>query len=307
MLDLNALNTFIAVAECGNFSETGRRLHLTQPAISQTIEGLERHFGVRLFIRQGRVARLTEEGQVLEPVARELLSAASRLEETMASLQGEVIGEMVIGCSTTSGKYLLPGLIARFRKVFPRVRINVLIGSRDGVINRLLSGEVAFSVTSKKVEHHDLEYHEFFIDDVTLIVPIGHRWARFGRVTPDDLLDEPIILREKSAGTYEVLMEGLRQHDISPDMLNIVMELGNAEAIEMAVEEGLGIAFVSRLAASRGLELGRIVEVKVDGMALSRKILIARCQKRASTRAQSEFWRFIASQLEQIPIQTVHA
>ncbi len=293
MLDLNALNTFIAVAECGNFSEAGRKLHLTQPAISQTITSLERHFGIRLFQRQGRVARLTEEGQVLEPAARELLAAASRLEETMASLQGDVIGEMVIGCSTTSGKYLLPGLIARFRRMFPRVRINVLVSSRDGVINRLLSGEVAFAVTSKKIDHHELEYREFFTDDVILVVPAGHRWARFGRVTPDDLLDEPVILREKSAGTYDVLMEGLRQHDISPDMLNVAMELGNAEAIEMAVEESIGIAFVSRLAAARGLELGRICEVKVDGMALSRKIFLTRSLKRASTRAQSEFWNFI--------------
>jgi LysR family transcriptional regulator, low CO2-responsive transcriptional regulator len=303
MLDLNALHTFLAVAEHGNFSEAGRRLHLTQPAISQTIEGLERHFGVRLFLRQGRVARLTEEGQVLEPAARELLAAATRLEESMASLQGEVIGEMVIGCSTTSGKYLLPGLIARFRKLFPRVRINVLISSRDGVMNRLLSGEVAFGVTSKQIDHRDLEYQEFFTDDVILIAPAGHRWAHFGRVVPDDLLDEPVILRETSAGTYDVLMDGLRQHDISPDMLNVAMELGNAEAIEMAVEEGIGVAFVSRLAAARGLELGRIVEVKVNGMALARKIFLARCQKHATSRAQSEFWSFVASQLEQISIQ----
>ncbi len=300
MLDLNALNIFIAVAEYGNFSEAGRHLHLSQPAVSQTIEGLERHFGVRLFLRQGRVARLTEEGQVLEPAARELLAAAGRLEETMVSLQGDVIGEMVIGCSTTSGKYLLPSLIARFRKLYPRVRINVMINSRDGVMNRLLSGDVAFGVSSKKIEHHDLEYQEFFQDDVILIVPAGHRWARFGRITPDDLLDEPIILREDTAGTYDVLMDGLQQHDISPDMLNVAMELGNAEAIEMAVEEGLGIAFVSRLAAARGLELGRIAEVKVDGMVLSRQIYLAYCQRFPCSRAQCEFWKFVAEQHTQI-------
>ncbi len=300
MLDLNALNTFLAVAENGNFSEAGRKLYLSQPAISQTIDGLEKHFGVRLFVRQGRVARLTEEGQVLEPAARELLAAAVRLEETMASLQGEVIGEILIGCSTTSGKYLLPGLIARFRKQFPRVRINVLIASRDGVINRLQSSEVAFGASSKKVDSKDLEWQEFYTDDVILIVPADHRWAQFGRITPDDLLDEPIILREKTAGTYEVLREGLRQHDISPDMLNVAMELGNAEAIEIAVEEGIGIAFVSRLAASHGLELGRVVEVKVEGMALSRKLYLARSQRHPATRAQAEFWDFVASQLEQI-------
>ena len=117
---------------------------------------------------------------------------------------------------------------------------------------------------------------------------------------PDDLLDEPVILREEAAGTHEVLMDGLRQHDISPDMLNVVMELGNAEAIEMAVEEGIGVAFVSRLAASKGLELGRVAEVKVEGMSLSRKLYMARCQRYPASRAQNEFWNFVGLQMEQI-------
>lgn len=300
MLDLDALNTFLAVAENGNFSEAGRKLHFSQPAISQTIDGLEKHFGVRLFIRQGRVARLTEEGQVLEPAARELLAAASRLEETMISLQGQVIGEMSIGCSTTSGKYLLPGLIAGFRRNYQKVRINVAIHSREGVINRLLSGEIALGVSSKRIESKDLEYQEFFTDEVILIAPAGHRWAKFGRITPDDLLDEPIILREEVAGTHELLVEGLRQHDIAPDMLNVVMELGNAEAIEMAVEEGIGIAFISKLAAYRGLELGKIVEINIEGMQLSRKLYMARSQRYPASRAQAEFWNYVSSQREQI-------
>ena len=71
------------------------------------------------------------------------------------------------------------------------------------------------------------------------------------------------------------------------------MGLGNAEAIEMAVEEGIGVAFISRLAAARGLELGRIVEVKVVGMKLFRKMYLARNQKYPTTRAQSEFWEFV--------------
>jgi DNA-binding transcriptional LysR family regulator len=299
MLDLNALNVFLAVAEYGSFSEAGRRLHLSQSAISQTIDSLERHFGTRLYVRHGRSTQLTEAGQVLKPSASELLAAACRLEETMASLQGEVVGAMTIGCSTTSGKYLLPGLIARFRRQFPQVRINVSIYSREGVINRLHSGEISLGVTSKRVDHRDLDYQEFYTDEVILIVPAGHRWARYGRIEPEDLLDEPIILREEVAGTHEVLLESLRKHDISPEMLKVAMVLGNAEAIEMAVEEGIGIAFVSRLAASRGLELRRVQEVKVSGMPLSRKLYMVRCQRHPATRAQTEFWDFVRSQTPQ--------
>lgn len=293
MLNLESLNTFLIVAEYGSFSEVARRLNLTQPAVSQTIQNLERDLGVELFSRQGKSIRLTEAGQMLRPLSAELLNNARRVRETMTSLHGEVYGEMNIGCSTTSGKYLLPGLIARFRETFPHVRVNVLVTSRDSVVRRLLSGEIPLGVSSKLLEHKDLEYREFFSDDVILVAPAGHRWAGYRRVFPDDLLDEPLILREEAAGTYEVLMQGLQKRDITPDMLNVAMVIGNAEAIEMAVEEGIGVAFISRLAARRGLELGNIVEISVEGLSLSRQIFIVRNRRLPLTKSQSEFWNFV--------------
>jgi DNA-binding transcriptional LysR family regulator len=291
--NLNDLAVFLVACETNNFSQAGRQLHLSQPAISHTINNLEKHFGTKLFLRQGRTVYLTEIGQALRPMAQELVSATRRMEETVSSLQGEVVGEFEIGCSTASGKYLLPSLIARYRRKYPLVRINVLVTSRDSVIKKLVSGEVAIGVSSRRVDHRDLEYKDFFSDEVILIAPADHRWADYRRVFPDDLLDEAMILREESSGTIEVLKRGLLEHDISFDMLNVVMGLGNAEAIEMAVEEGIGVAFVSRLAAARGLELGRIVELEVDGMQLYQKIYLARNQRFPTTRAQSEFWDFV--------------
>jgi DNA-binding transcriptional LysR family regulator len=296
MLDLSVINVFLTVAEVGSFSEAGRKLNLSQPAISQAIHHLERQFGVQLFIRQGRSIRLTEAGQLLQGFGQELLTNANRVEEMMHSLQGTVVGEMTIGCSTTSGKYLLPGLIARFRQRYPQLRINVSINNRDTVFKRLISGDIPLGVSSKILEHSDIEYLELYTDEVILIVPASHPWAKYRHIYPDDLLEEPLILREENAGTREVLYDGLRQHDILADMLNVVMTLGNAEAIEMAVEEGIGISFVSRLAASRGLELGRIVEVTVEGMPLQRNLYMARNRRFPPTRAQAEFWAFVKSE-----------
>jgi DNA-binding transcriptional LysR family regulator len=173
------------------------------------------------------------------------------------------------------------------------VRINVLVTSRNSVINKLTSGEVAMGISSRRIDHRDLEYKDFFTDEVILIAPADHPWADYRRIYPDDLLDEPMILREESAGTVEVLKKGLLEHDISFDMLKVAMGLGNSEAIAIAVEEGIGVAFISRLAATRSLELGRIVEVDVEGMSLFRKIYLARNQRFPSTRAQSEFWDFV--------------
>lgn len=293
MINLNDLIVFLAAAEVSNFSEAGRQIHLSQPAVSQKIGNLEKHFGSQLFVREGRSVKLTEAGQALCPMARELISNARRLEESMISLQGEVVGEINLGCSTASGKYLLPGIIARFRKNFPQVRVNILVSSRESLMRKLLSGEIAIGVSSKKIDHREIEYQDFFTDNVILIADSRHAWAQYRHIYPDDLLDEPIILREEAAGTHEVLMDGLEQHDISPDMLNIAMTLGNAEAIVMAVGEGLGVAFVSRLSAKRDLELGRVMEIDVDGLRLSRQIFLARNRRIPASRSQTELWDFV--------------
>jgi DNA-binding transcriptional LysR family regulator len=297
MINLRDLQVFVTANECGSFSEAGRKLNLSQSAVSQVIGGLEKQFGISLFLRSGRSLRLTEAGQALLPMALELLAASFRLEENMHNLQDDVVGQMAIGCSTASGKYLLPGLVARFRQQHPRLRVDVLVSSRKSVIRQLLSGDVALAVTSKLVEARELEYQDFYTDEIILVAPADHPWAKFRQVYPDDLLDVPLILREEGAGTTEVLLDGLRQHGITEDMLNIAMVLGNAEAISMAVEEGIGVAFISRLSARRGLEVGNLVEIAVTHMCLTRKLFMARNTAIPATRAQTAFWDFVKTQM----------
>ncbi|HSF81741.1 MAG TPA: LysR family transcriptional regulator [Anaerolineales bacterium] len=293
MVNLRDLQAFLAAAEKGSFSAAGRQLQLSQPAISQKIDSLENRFGTKLFWRRGRSVQLTETGRMLKPIAQELLNASRRLEETMASLQGEVIGEMNLGCSTASGKYLLPGMISDFRRKYPQVRLNLLETSRESVLNKLLTGEVAFSVSSEQIEHRDIEFQDFFTDEVVLIVSAKHPWTGYAQIYPDDLLDEPLIMREELSGLPEALLNGLRDYDISPDMLNIGMVVGNAEATVIAVGEEIGVAFVSRLAAARDLELGRVIEVGVAGMRLEREIYMARNTRIPPTRAQTAWWEFV--------------
>lgn len=293
MLNLQELAIFVTAAEHGSFSEAGRQLHLSQPAISQSVQTLERRLNAPLFLRVGRSVKLTEYGETLLPLARDLLANAARIEEAIAAMHGPVIGRIEIGCSTTSGKYLLPGLIARFRALFPQVHLDVIIGSRESVTSKLIDGAVNLSVTSRAPEQTSLEAMPFFSDEVILIARWDHPWARFGKIYVDDLLDVPIILRESSSGTAEVVTQALRGRGITPDMLNVVMVLGNAEAIEVSVEEGIGVAFVSRLAAQRGLELGRIAEINVEGLSLRRDLYLLRNVRLPLSRAQSAFWEFV--------------
>lgn len=303
MAQLSELKVFVIAADELSFSRAAERLHLSQSAVSQNIHALEREFGVDLFERRGRSIRLTEGGQALLPMAQETVNALQRMSEVMNGLEGKVAGDLLIGCSTTSGKYLLPSLVAAFRREYPQVRVSIKILARDDVIGRLIDERLALGVTSLKVEHRDLEYVPFFDDRVILIVPAQHPWVAFGRALPADLVDEPLIVREERAGTSQVVAQGLAQHNITSDMLNPVMEIGNAEAIEMAVEEGIGIAFVSELAAARGLALGRIKAIEVTGLDLHRTIYLAHNVRHPLTRAQDRFWSFVVDRREVFPAE----
>jgi DNA-binding transcriptional LysR family regulator len=170
--------------------------------------------------------------------------------------------------------------------------VDVLVHSRKTVLSQLIEGQIGFGISSKQIEHHDLEYLPFFKDEVILIAPADHPWARSCHIHPDDLLDVPLIMREKGSGTAEVVTQKLEALDMVPEKLNMVMVLGNTEAIAMSVEEGIGLAFVSRLAAARGLALGRLVEISIEGVTLTRDLYIARNRRFPFTRSQAAFWEF---------------
>ncbi len=299
MLNLNELDVFVKAAETCSFSAAARQLHMSQPAVSLLIRSLERRLRTPLFQRSGRSVALTEAGQMLVPMARDLLLRARRAEEAVTSVNGEVAGDLTLACSTTTGKYFLPHLIARFRAQHPQVTARIQVTNQKMAIEMVLEGSAHLGVTSTPVEHSQLEYQPFITDPIVLIVPTGHPWCDRGLVQPDELLSEPMLLRESTSGTRKAMLEGLAACGISMEDLNICMELGNAEAIEMAVEAGLGISFVSVMAAAKGLELGRIQVVRVEGLELSRSIAMVRSRQHAASRAQKSFCEFALSQEHQ--------
>ena len=121
-------------------------------------------------------------------------------------------------------------------------------------------GKLTLGVVSTEVDDTSLESQQFFRDMITLIVPSNHRWAFRKMVDPSELLEEPIIMREETAGTRRVVLAELAKHDISLDDLNVFMELGNAEAIVRTVAAGYGISFASSLASACPLERGNVTD-----------------------------------------------
>lgn len=300
MLNLLQVQLFAVAAETENFSEAGRRLHLSQPAVSQQIRSLEQYLGIELFHRLGRGVRLTNAGQVLLPMARDLLDLSQHIEQNMRSLEDQVAGHLVIGCTTTAGKYMLPFVAASFSQRHPNVRVTIEMCSSEPIEDILLAQRVHVGISNTKIVHRDIECQPFFNDRVVLVVPADHPFAGRSSVQPVELLNQPFILREEACSTCRIVQEGLAEQGVSLHQLRVVMVVGNAEAIEMAVEHGLGLAFISRLAARHGLELGRLVEVPVEGLHLERPLYAVRSSCLTKTPAQNRFWDFVEECQEEI-------
>ncbi len=296
MLNLNELRVFLVAADTENFSEAARRLRMTQPAVSQHVRSLEKRFDVALFERFGRHVTITDAGRALVSMARDLVERGHRIEETMASLHGQVVGLLKIGCSTAAGKYVLPKVLAGLRILHPQVDVVCHVTTRRTALGLLQSGEAQVALTSLREPIKNVEYRPYLTDRIVLIAPPDHTWAlRGGGITVGDLTTERFVSREEGSGTIDALREGLAHHDLTLDDLSVHMVLGNSEAVRMAVAEGIGLAFVSAMVAAEALAAGTVSVVAVEDLELTRTLYMARDVSRPATRTQTAFWDFAFS------------
>lgn len=293
MFDLERLRIFIYAAENMSFSAAAKELHLTQPTVSHHIKTLEKEVGQKLFDRTAGSLNLTEAGKLLLPWARKLIRESYELKKMMDSIEENIMGHLRIACSTTTGKYILPQFAARFHKRHPGVHVTIERCQSEGVASRILEEDSDLGVVSYDACGGKLECQEFFSDHIILIVPRGHPWTSENAIEPSRLLNESIILREPSSGTRKVMLAGLGKHDISIDNLDVFLEVGNAEAIVKAVEDGFGVAFTSRLSADWALRDGSVVVVAVSGLDLRRKIYMVRKEIQVPARPMEAFWGFV--------------
>jgi DNA-binding transcriptional LysR family regulator len=293
MLSPQELRVFLEAADTENFSEAARRLGISQPAVSMAIKALEDRLGLDLFERRGRAVRLTDAGHALVPRARDLGNRLISLEEEMASLHGDVVGLLKIACTTTAGKYVLPPLMAGLQHIHPQVRLVCNVVPREVAVAQIAAGEGQIGLASDIDTRRTLEFRAFLEDRIVLITPPDHPWVgRDGPVRVDELPGASFIAREDGAGTSLAVREALAEHGVGTHDLNASMVFGNSEAIRMAVQEGLGVAFVSAMVAKDGYETGKVAVVPVTGLDITKTLYLFRNPEVPATRAAAAFWDF---------------
>ncbi len=295
MLDPHQLRIFLTAAETLNFSRAAERLHMSQPSVTQHIQLLESHFDIPLFIRQGRRLTLSETGQALVPLARQLVSLSIQTDEMINALHDQIHGNLILACSTTPGKYILPVLLADFMRLYPQVQARCEVHSRDKAFDLLEQGKVHLALTNSLVEFdQNIEFQKFITDPVVLIAPLSHPWAARGEIEIDELASARFIMREDTSGTYRALHSGLARMGINVNDLQTILTVGNSEAIAISVQKEVGVGFVSQMVVNYVVDQ-RVAQIRVRGLEINQDVYLCRHRLQPFGTLQNAFWDFAGS------------
>jgi len=281
---LRQLEIFVTISRTESVSRAAETLSLSQSATSTALSELERQFDLQLFDRVGKSLRINETGRQLLPRAVELLDRAHEIE---ALLQGHAgFGYMKIGATLTVGNYLATLLVARFLQEHPESRIQLQVHNTSTIVQQIVNHELDLGLIEGDTHHPDIEVQPWIADELVVFSAPDHPLAKLSNISVEQLLQEPWILREKGSGTRETFDRALRNNHAK---LNIRLELEHTEAIKRAVESGLGIGCISRLALKEAFRRGSLVPLATPDLNLSRYFYFLWHKQKYQTTGMREF------------------
>ncbi len=291
-MDLWQLNIFCKVIELEGFSKAGKAVHLSQPTISSHIKDLENHFGCQLVDRLGKKAVPSKAGELLYTYARKLIALRDEAETAMNEFHGKIKGRLVVGGSTIPGGYILPQLIGAFTTDYPEVKISLIIGDTDQIIQDTLSGLLELGIVGAKPSDKNIGMEKLIEDEMRLIVTADHKWAGKKYIPLELMFKEPFIVREPGSGTLKSIRMSLTEKGHLLEDLNIISEMGSTTAIIQGVKSKVGISILSTVAVAEELKAGTLKALAIKDLKLKRSFYLIRHKHRSASplcRAFNEF------------------
>ena len=281
---LRQLEIFVAISRTASVSRASEALSLSQSATSTALSELEKQFDLQLFDRVGKSLRINETGQQLLPRAVELLDRAKEIENLLQGHAG--FGHMKIGATLTVGNYLATILAARFLQEHPDSRIALQVHNTSTIVQKIANHELDLGLIEGDCNHPDIEVQAWIADELVVFSAPNHPLAKLQKVSLTQLLNEQWILREKGSGTRETFDRAFHNHHAD---LNIRLELEHTEAIKRAVESGLGIGCISRLALKDAFRRGSLVPIATPQLDLGRFFYFLWHKQKYQTTGMREF------------------
>ncbi|MFB5677689.1 LysR family transcriptional regulator [Paenibacillus terreus] len=281
------LLVFVTTVEMGNFSRAAEELHMTQPAVSQYIQALERTVGARLLERNSKFVRLNKAGELVYHHAKEILGLYTRMKDLVDDLSNTASGELTIGASYTYGEYVLPHIIADLRNQYPRIQPRITIGNTKDIAELVAGRHLDIGIVEGNDKHREKIHAEPFAEDAMFVyVSADHRFARQESVDLAQLQEETWIVREQGSGTREAAERMFAALQFRPAHL---LEFGSTQLIKESVEAGLGITLLSHWATRKELTLGSLSIAKVTGTPIIRQFSLVTQANPYQTKAMQVF------------------
>ncbi|MBM4327847.1 MAG: LysR family transcriptional regulator [Deltaproteobacteria bacterium] len=292
-MDIRRLEVFCKVVEFKSFTRAAESLALSQPTVSEHIHTLEKALGEKMIDRLGREALPTPAGRIFYQYALAILRMREEAVQALRQFKGELAGNLALGASTIPGTYLLPRLIGSFKALHPAIQITLRISDSAEVAEEVAEGAVEAGLIGTRWTDKRLLLEEVFSDELILVAHPEHPWAKRGAIKPDELAQEPFILRERGSGTRSVMERILEEHGFDRRQLAPVAEMGSTEAVRQGVKAKIGVSILSRHAVEDDLAHGTIAAIEIAGVRFSRPFYLARRKSREPSPLCAAFLEYL--------------
>jgi len=289
------LKVFYTVAKRLNFTKAAEELYITQPAVTRHIHELENQFKVTLFERSGnKKMLLTSAGITLLRYVEQLDGLYRALEFDMNSLIKQHGGALRIGASNTVGQYVIPSFLAKFHARFQGIRVTMVTGNSTQIEEALINKEIDMGVIEGINRSPQIHYQEFIKDELVLVSATGPGSLKKDSLKIGDLKNYPLLLREQGSGSFDVVVQALKQVGLHVPELQVEMRLGRTESIKAYLANSNCLAFLSIHSILTELKRGDFKIIDMKGLSMERSFYFIHLKGQAPALADL-FMRFVHS------------
>src|SRR6266567_5504596 len=267
-MDLRQLEILQAIAETGSFTACGRKLHVSQSAISRQILLLEDELGEPLFLRVGRQVRMTPAAESLVKLGQRVFQDVRETVGTITDRTRDLKGTLRLSGGMTVCLYVFPPLLKHLRRIHPHLDVRLTVATAGRSVQEIRGGRVDAGLLTLPVDESDMVTVPVLREELLLVTPPTHPLARRRAVTPKDLARLPFVLFEVGSATRKVIDTFFAGEGIEPI---IVMDTENVEIIKAMVKTGLGIGIVPYQSVAREVKAGQLFCTRIEGYELVRE------------------------------------
>jgi len=251
IININQLRAFYYAARLRSITLAAQELMVTPPAISMQVKQLEQNLDIKLMFRDRNSIRITELGKVFLEKCDKIFKEIKNMEDFIEDLSTYKTGVLKIGCPQTPAKYIMPRLIAEFKKTYPGIRIVLDQGDNSEMLKSILNHKNELAVIRQRGDEKGLKVKSFGSEDLVLVAAPESRNLLVSEISITQLASIPLILPKEGAATRDVVLEYFRKLKVTP---NIIMESGSADLIKEVVAQDNGVSFLVRSAVENELK-----------------------------------------------------